>query len=158
MELTTLCYIEQNDRYLMLHRVKKQGDLNEGKWLGVGGHFEAGESPEDCMMREVLEETGLAVTSFRFRGIVTFAQSSGYTEYMHLFTADAFDGELRECSEGDLAWVKKEEIDALPLWEGDHVFLRLLREDRPFFSLKLFYDGDRLVSATLDGEEHPIKS
>lgn len=157
MKLTTLCYIESNGSYLMLHRVKKKEDENAGKWIGVGGHFEEGESPEDCVRREVLEETGLLVSSLRFRGIVTFTQTSGYTEYMHLFTADGFTGTMRDCDEGDLAWIKKEEVLSLSLWEGDKVFLNLLQKEIPFFSLKLCYDEERLVSAMLNGEEYPIE-
>lgn len=155
MKLTTLCYIEKDGKYLMLHRTKKEQDENKGKWIGVGGHFEAMESPEDCVKREVLEETGLTITSFRFRGIITFCLD-GVTEYMHLFTADGFSGSLRSCDEGDLAWIEKEKIPSLNLWEGDRIFLRLLNEERPFFSLKLIYEKEKLVAAELDGVPYPI--
>ncbi len=150
----TLCYIE-NDRgeYLMLHRVKKKNDVNQDKWIGVGGKFEEGESPEDCLLREVREETGLELKRYRLRGIVTFVSVGWETEYMYLYTADGYTGTLRECDEGDLEWVPKDQVEALPIWEGDKIFFRLLREDRPFFSLKLSYQGDKLVYAALDGEE-----
>ena len=152
MRNTTLCYLERGDEVLMLHRIKKAVDENAGKWIGVGGGFEEGESPEDCLLREVYEETGLHLTSWRFRGIVTFVSDAWGTEYMHLFTADGFSGELHACEEGVLAWKKREEILSLPLWEGDKVFLRLLAEEHPFFSLKLRYRGDVLVEAVLDGK------
>lgn len=151
MRNTTLCYIEQDDRYLMLHRVKKENDLNKDKWIGVGGGFEDGESPEECLLREVREETGLLLPDYRFRGIVTFVSDTWETEYMHLFTADAFTGTLGECSEGVLEWVPKAEIPSLPIWEGDRIFLQLLAQDSPVFLLKLSYQGDRLVSAVLNG-------
>lgn len=144
-ENTTLCYIEQDDNYLMLLRNKKQTDLNKGKWIGVGGHFEEGESPEECLIREVYEETGLTLTEYSFRGIVTFVSDERGTEYMHLFTARGFSGEVKECNEGTLAWIPKSEILNLNLWEGDRVFLKLLFEDAPFFSLKLTYHGDELI-------------
>ena len=150
-ELTTLCYIEKDDCYLMLHRVKKEQDVNRDKWIGVGGHFERDESPEDCLLREVREETGLTLTSWRFRGLVTFQAEGWPTEYMCLYTADAFTGELTECSEGTLEWVRKEEIGGLRLWEGDRIFFRLLLEERPFFSLALRYEGDVLKEWSLDG-------
>lgn len=150
---TSLCYIERGGSYLMLHRVKKKQDPNAGKWIGVGGKFEDGESPEECAVREVLEETGLTLISPRLRGIVTFVSDAFPTEYMFLFTADRFTGRLRACEEGELAWIEKERVPALPLWEGDRVFLRLLAEERPFFSLKLSYRGDTLVRTALDGEE-----
>jgi 8-oxo-dGTP diphosphatase len=153
---TSLCYIERDGCYLMLHRTKKKQDPNAGKWIGVGGKFEAGESPEECALREVLEETGLTLVSPRLRGIVTFVSDACPTEYMFLFTADCFTGELRPCDEGELAWVEKERVLSLPLWEGDRVFLRLLAEGRPFFSLKLSYRGDTLVSAVLDGNSIPV--
>ena len=147
---TTLCYIEKHGRTLMLHRVKKKNDMNRDKWLGVGGKFEPGESPEECMLREVREETGLTLTSWAYRGIVTFV-SGDYCEYMHLFTADDFTGTLRTCDEGELAWIRKSDLLALPAWEGDRIFLRLLDEDVPFFSLKLRYDGETLAEARLNG-------
>ena len=157
--LTTLCYIEQNECYLMLHRTKKQQDVNKGKWIGIGGHFEAGESPEECLLREVLEETGLSLSSFHFRGIVTFCYGKDITEYMHLFTADAFSGSLRDCDEGELAWIPKSDLPKLDLWEGDRYFLRLLEQNAPFFSMKLAYDEtDRLMEAVLDGKVNLLDS
>ncbi len=149
--LTTLCYIEQDEKYLMLHRVKKKDDGNHDKWIGIGGHFEFGESPEECLLREVREETGLTLTSYRFRGLVTFV-SGDWEEYMCLYTADGFTGPMTDCNEGELVWVAKDQIESLNLWEGDKVFLRLLAEDHPFFSLKLCYDGDVLIEAALDGK------
>ena len=152
MRNTSLVHLEKDGCYLMLHRVKKTVDENAGKWIGVGGGFEEGESPEACMLREVYEETGLQLSAWRCRGVVTFVSDEWGTEYMHLFTANAFDGELRECEEGVLAWKKKDEVlSSLPIWEGDRIFLRLLAEDRPFFLLTLRYRGDRLVEAVLNG-------
>ena len=150
MKNTTLCYVEQDGKYLMLLRNKKKQDENAGKWIGVVGKFEEGESPQDCLLREVQEETGLHLTQYRFRGIVTFVSDRYETEYMHLFTAHGFEGELTACDEGELRWVEKDEVLSLPLWEGDREFLRLLREDAPFFSLKLVYQGDKLVSSKLE--------
>ncbi len=151
-KLSTLCYIERDDQYLMLHRTVKEHDVNKDKWIGVGGHFEKDESPEECLLREVWEETGYTLTSYRFRGIVTFVSGNGVTEYMSLFTADAFEGEPVPCDEGELEWVDIQDIGKLNLWEGDRIFLRLLAEDAPFFSLKLVYDGqDHLISAALNG-------
>ncbi len=152
-QLTTLCYIEKDDTYLMLHRVKKEQDINKDKWIGIGGHFEGKESPEDCLLREVKEETGLTLTSYRFRGIITFVTDFYQTEYMCLYTADGFEGELIECTEGKLEWVPKHKLGELNLWEGDYIFLRLLEEQETFFSLKLCYERDKLVRAVLDGEE-----
>lgn len=149
---TTLCYIERGGAYLMLHRVKKENDINRDKWIGLGGKFEADESPDECLLREVYEESGLRLTSWRARGIITFVNTEAPTEYMHLFTADGFDGEPGVCSEGELEWVDKDRLEELTLWEGDKIFLRLLREDAPFFLLKLCYDGDKLVSAQLNGK------
>lgn len=148
---TTLCYIEKEDSYLMMHRVKKEKDINKDKWVGVGGHFEEGESPEECLLREVWEETGLTLTSFRLRGIVTFSTDVYPTEYMFLYTADGYEGEIGECNEGNLEWVKKKDVYHLPIWEGDKVFFRLLEEDVPVFSLKLRYEGDKLVETVLNG-------
>lgn len=153
MKMTTLCYLERGDEYLMLHRIKKKNDENHDKWIGVGGKFEAGESPEDCMRREILEETGLTVTNYRYRGIVTFVSDIYETEYMHLFTVTDWTGEARECDEGELAWIKKQKLFDLTLWQGDRIFLKLLQEDAPFFSLKLTYQGDDLVEAVLDGKK-----
>lgn len=148
---TTLCYIEQDGRYLMLHRTKKERDENKDKWIGVGGKFQDNESPEDCLLREVWEETGLTLTRWRFRGIVTFVSDQWPTEYMHLFTADQFTGSLTDCDEGDLCWVEKARIPSLPLWEGDRIFLDFLAREEPFFSLKLVYRGDHLEEAVRDG-------
>ena len=160
---TTLCYLE-NDRgeYLMLHRVKKKEDINKGKWIGVGGGFEEGESPDECLRREVWEETGLTLTRFQFRGVVTFLCSDSKSDqFMYLFTATGWTGELNmDCSEGDLAWVSKERVAELPIWEGDRIFLKLLAQDAPPFLLTLDYrspvGGDRLVRAVLNGQELPV--
>ncbi len=150
--MSTLCYIEKDNCYLMLHRVIKKNDINKDKWIGVGGHFEPGESPEECVIREVKEETGYTLTSYRYRGIVTFVSGAGEVEYMSLFTADGFEGEPIECDEGVLEWVPIAKIEELNIWEGDKIFFRLLAEDIPFFSLKLVYDGcGKLLSAALNG-------
>ena len=171
-KLSTLCYVEHEGRYLMLHRVLEKNDINEGKWLGVGGHFEECESPEECIVREVFEETGLKLLSYRFRGMVTFVSGKGLTEYMSLFTADRFEdpegrvfgaetegadpsrengggltGEhtepaLKDCDEGILKWVEKEKVPDLELWEGDRIFLDLLLKSNRFFSLKFVYDAE----------------
>ena len=150
MRNTTLCYIQDADRYLLLHRTKKKNDQSHDKWLGIGGKFEDKESPEDCVLREVQEETGLTLTSYRYRGIVTFVSDIWETEYMHLFTADAFTGTVGVCDEGDLEWISKSDYLSLPMWEGDVIFLTLLQTDSPFFSLKLVYQGDHLQSAVLN--------
>ena len=153
MKMTTLCYLEKNDSYLMLHRTKKENDENHDKWIGVGGKFENGESPEDCMMREVLEETGLSVTEFSYRGIVTFVSDLYPCEYMHLFTCTDWTGIQKECDEGELAWIKKEDLLALPMWAGDRIFLELIADPQtPFFSLKLTYQGEKLTEAVLNGK------
>ena len=151
---TTLCYIQRDGAYLMLHRVKKENDVNRDKWIGVGGKFEDKESPEDCLLREVYEETGLTLTDYRCRGLVTFVSDRWPTEYMHLFTASGFTGTLKECSEGVLEWVPKERLLELPHWEGDAIFLKLIdRAEQPFFSLKLCYEGDVLTQEVLNGEQ-----
>ncbi len=150
---TTLCYIEREGQYLMLHRVKKKNDVNQDKWVGVGGKFEDKESPEECLLREVKEETGLTLTRYAYRGLVTFVSDQWDTEYMHLFTADGFEGEMIECNEGDLEWVDKSAVQDLPIWTGDKIFLDLLTREVPFFSLKLSYEGDTLVQAVLNGRE-----
>jgi len=153
-ELTTLCYLERDGQYLMLHRVKKEHDINKDKYIGVGGHFLHGESPDECLKREVLEETGLRLTSYRARGIVTFVYGEDVVEYMHLFTADAWEGEMKECDEGTLEWVDIDRVCDLPIWEGDKVFFRLLKEGALFFSLKLVYTkDDRLTEVTINGEK-----
>ena len=155
---TTLCYLERNDSYLMLHRTKKEKDLNKDKWIGIGGHMEEGESPEDCILREAEEETGYALKALRFRGIVTFVYRE-VTEYMYLFTSDQFEGTQKECREGDLEWVPKEKIRDLNLWEGDRIFFRLLEENAPFFSLKLVYSqDDELQKAVLNGKNFEWKN
>ena len=155
---STLCYIEnENNEYLMLHRVKKKGDMNQDKWLGVGGKFEDGESPDECLLREVREETGLTLTDYRYRAVVTFVSDEWGTEYMHLFTATGYTGEIKECDEGNLEWVPKVRVQELPIWEGDKLFFRLI-DDRnsPFFSLKLRYEGETLAYAALNGKELPL--
>lgn len=149
---TTLCYLSQNGKTLMLHRVKKKNDVNHDKWIGIGGKLEHGESPEECMLREFREETALELTSWKYRGIVTFV-SDTWCEYMHLFSADAYTGVMKGCDEGTLEWVDTDKLTQLPIWEGDKVFLRLLGMRDTFFSLKLVYDGERLARAMLDGKE-----
>ena len=154
MKNTTLCYIEnERGQYLMLHRVKKQNDLNHDKWIGVGGKCEEGESPEECVCRETLEETGLTLTDYRYRAVITFVSDEWEGEYMHLFTATGWTGTPHPCDEGELAWIQKAQLLTLPMWEGDKIFLRLLDSDEPFFSLKLCYAGDRLESAVLNGKQ-----
>ena len=153
MGLTTLCYIEKDNAYLMMHRISKKNDVNKDKWIGVGGHFEMHESPEECLLREVKEETGLTLTNYRFRGLVTFIchtkKDTWESEYMCLYTADGFEGELIECDEGKLEWVDKKRLSELNLWEGEKIFFRLLAENRSFFSLKLRYEGDKLTETKL---------
>ena len=158
MRNTTLCYIRRGGDTLLLHRVKKKNDENRDKWVGIGGKFEEGESPEDCLLREVREETGLTLDAWRYRGIVTFVSDEWGTEYMHLFTSDAFHGEVKDCDEGVLEWLPWERLPQLPIWEGDKIFLRLIDEDAPFFSLKLRYVGDRLVEAVLNGKQLEVRS
>lgn len=148
--MTTLCYLEKDGKYLMLHRTSREQDVNKEKWIGVGGHFEQGESPEECLIREVREETGYTLTDSRFRGLVTFCTGE-VCEYMCLYTADGFTGTPAECDEGTLEWVSKDQVPGLNIWEGDKIFFNLLREDAPFFSLKLVYQGDRLAEAALNG-------
>lgn len=150
MKNTTLCYLEQDDKYLMLHRVKKKNDCNHDKWIGVGGKFEENESPDECLVREVFEETGLTLTSYLLRGIVTFVSDEWECEQMFLYTADAWEGSLPEdardvCTEGELVWVPKAELENLKIWEGDKIFFRMMEESRDFFLLKLRYEGDALV-------------
>lgn len=150
---STLCYCLSGDQVLMLHRVKKKNDINHHKWIGIGGKFEKDESPEECLLREAKEETGLALTSWRCRGVVTFLNTQCEGEYMYLFTADGFTGDLTDCPEGDLQWVSRDFLDALPTWEGDKIFLDLLWQDASFFLLTLRYDGDRLMEAVLNGKK-----
>ncbi len=151
--LTTLCYVEQDGNYLMMHRVKKKNDVNKDKWVGIGGHFEEGESPEDCLLREAMEETGLTLSSYRLRGVITFSVAGWGTEYMFLYTADGFEGTVGECDEGELCWIEKSKVYDLPIWEGDKLFFKLLEEQSEIFSLKLQYEGDTLVRAVLNGKE-----
>lgn len=151
MKNSTLCYIEQDGAYLLLHRIKKENDVNRDKWIGIGGHFEENESPEDCVLREAREETGLTLLSPRYCGIVTFVSDRWEGEYMHLFHADSFTGELRDCDEGVLEWVPKEKVRSLPQWAGDRIFLDLMEHRVPFFSLKLRYEGETLREAVLNG-------
>ncbi|MCR5704649.1 MAG: 8-oxo-dGTP diphosphatase [Eubacterium sp.] len=146
---TTLCYIKKDNQYLMLHRTKKENDINEGKWIGVGGKFEENETPEECMLREVQEETGLTLTDYRLRGVITFISNEWITEYMYLFDASGFEGELQECDEGDLQWIPQEELLQLNLWEGDKIFLKKLLKDDRFFTLKVRYEGEELVESVL---------
>ena len=153
MKATTLCYIEKDGCYLMLHRIKKKQDINEGKWIGIGGHIEENESPDECIMREATEETGLTLRNCIPRGLVTFVSDVYEGEWMHLYTATEFEGTLTECSEGVLQWIPKEQVNTLPLWEGDRIFLDLLTKDVPYFQLKLVYEGDTLTKAILDGKE-----
>lgn len=155
VSLSTLCYIEKEEKYLMLHRIVKKNDVNKDKWIGVGGHFEHQESPEDCLLREVKEETGYTLTSYQYRGIVTFIYGEDVTEYMSLFTADGFEGEEIPCDEGQLEWIDKKEVYNLNIWEGDKIFFRLLEENRGFFSLKLVYDkNDQLQYYAIDGKKY----
>lgn len=149
---TSLCYMEQNGCYLMLHRTKKKNDLNQEKWIGIGGKFEENESPDDCVRREVSEETGLILSEVRYCGIITFVSDEYESEQMHLFHATGFDGEIKDCEEGELEWIEKTKLSELNLWEGDLIFLKLMQEKIPFFSLKLTYQKDRLVSAYLNGK------
>ena len=151
MRNTTLCYILRGDQVLMLHRVKKKNDINKDKWIGIGGKFEGEESPDECLLREAKEETGLTLTSWRCRGVVTFLCEGIEGEFMYLFTADGFEGALKDCDEGTLEWVSREKLDCLPKWEGDKIFLDLLWQDAPFFLLTLQYRNDKLVRAVLDG-------
>ena len=158
MELlqTTLCYLEQNGCYLMLHRVKKKNDVNHDKWIGVGGKFEPGEDAHACALREVYEETGLTMRAPRYRGIVDFYCPPWPAERMHLFTCSDFTGTMTDCDEGTLEWVPKQAVQALPIWPGDKLFFRLLEQDAPFFHLELYYDGDTLTRAVRDGQELPL--
>lgn len=148
LRLTTICYIEKDDKYLMLHRTKKENDQSHDKWLGVGGKFEENESPDECVVREVKEETGLNLLSYRLRGVMTFVSDMWETEYMFIYTADKFEGKLTECDEGELLWIEKSKILDLKLWEGDILFLKKLMEDCGFFTIKVQYQGEKLICAT----------
>lgn len=153
MKETTLCYIQKDNEYLMLHRIKKEEDINKDKWIGIGGRIEEGETPEQCIVREVREETGLILTSYQYRGIVHFCSDEYEDEDMHLFTADGYEGEIIECDEGVLKWIDRDKLYDLPMWEGDKLFLGLIRTDVGFFDLLLQYKGSKLISATLNGEK-----
>lgn len=150
---TTLCYIEKDNKYLVIHRTKKKNDLNQDKWIGVGGKFFENESPEECLLREVKQETGLTLNSYFYRGVVTFVSDKWESELMHLFTSNDFQGEMIECDEGDLCWMDKEFVENSSGWAGDKLFLKLLRTDIPFFSMKLKYQGEKLIFASLNGKE-----
>lgn len=156
MKRTTLCYIERDGCWLMLHRTKKKDDGNHDKWIGVGGHIEPGETPEACVLREVQEETGLRLTAYRARGVVRFRSDEYEDEDMYLFTATGFSGRLRACDEGELQWIDRDAVLSLPIWAGDRIFLKLLREDAPAFELTLQYRGEALARAVLDGRELPV--
>jgi 8-oxo-dGTP diphosphatase len=153
MKNTSLCYIENDNKYLLLHRIKKENDINHDKWIGIGGKFEENESPEECVFREAFEETGLKLTNLKYRAIVTFVTDFCEGEYMHLFTCNEFEGKIKECDEGVLEWIDKKELLNMNIWEGDKVFLKLLDEDIPFFSLKLEYKQDKLVRCVLNGKD-----
>ena len=153
MRETTLCYIEKDGKYLMLHRTKKKNDANHDKWIGIGGGIEPGETPEQCLLREAKEETGLTLTQYRCRAVIDFVSDRWEDEIMHLFTATGFEGEIIECDEGVLEWIAIDDLLSLPQWEGDRIFLNLLRQDAPFFRLRLEYRGEELVRAALNGKE-----
>ena len=153
---SSLCYLYRGNQVLMMHRTRKKNDMNHDKWIAIGGRFEAGESPEECALREVKEETGLTMIAPAYRGVVTFINARYETERMHLFTADRFEGEMTDCDEGELVWIPKAQMDALPQWEGDRIFHRLLDEGIPFFELELNYSGEKLLSAFLDGKRLQI--
>lgn len=149
---TTLCYIQKDEKYLMLHRIKKQNDINKDKWIGIGGKFEEGESPEECVLREVKEETGLNLKSYEYRGLVTFVSDNNFTEFMHIFWSDNFEGEIIDCDEGKLEWIEKSKLNDFEHWKGDEIFLDLIDKKVPFFSLKLVYKSGILLKAILNGK------
>lgn len=149
MILSTVCYIEKAGKYLMLHRTKKENDINKDKWIGIGGKFEKDESPEECILREVKEETGLNIKSYKLKCIVTYVSTKWETEYMYVFTANEFEGDLIECNEGDLQWIDKEKIEELNIWEGDKIFIKKMQESNSFFTIKFEYDGDKLMKYKL---------
>jgi len=153
MQNTSLCYLEKDGKYLMLHRIKKKNDVNLHKWIGLGGKFLEGESPFECAKREIFEESGLIVKKLNYRGVVTFDCPPYPTDYMHLFTATEFEGEIKECDEGTLEWVDKKELKNIPIWEGDYIFFDLIDNNEPFFSLKLSYRNDKLTEVLLNGEK-----
>lgn len=150
MILSTVCYIEKDGKYLMLHRTKKENDINKDKWIGIGGKFEANESPEECVIREVLEETGLNLNSCKLKCIVTYVSTNWETEYMYVFTSNNFSGDLIECNEGDLQWIEKDKVINLNTWEGDKIFLNKIQKDNTFFTVKFNYDGDKLIKYSLE--------
>ena len=149
---TTLCYIERDGQYLMMHRMKKEHDINKDKWVGIGGHFEQDESPEECLLRETREETGLTLTDYRLRGVITFISDKWQTEYMFLYTATGYEGKIGDCNEGTLEWIDRTDVYDLPIWAGDRIFFRLLEWRQDFFSLKLRYVGEQLTEVMLDGQ------
>ena len=153
MKNTTLCYIENENKYLMLHRSGKKKDGSGGKWMGIGGHFEEGESPFDCVIREAYEETGLTLLEPHYRAVVTFNSDEYESEQMHLFTCKRFEGEVTPCDEGELAWIDKTEVKCLNMWNGDLVFLNLLDTEKNFFSLKLTYKGEELQEYYINGKK-----
>ncbi len=157
MILSTLCYIEKDGKYLMLHRTKKKNDINKYKWLGIGGKFEQGESPEECITREVKEETGLTINSYKLRCIVTYVSTNWETEYMYVFTSNDFTGELIECNEGDLQWVEKDKVAELNTWEGDKIFVEKIKNNDSFFTIKFNYDGEKLIKYDLKEYQNPIR-
>lgn len=149
MVVSTLCYLEKDNKYLMLLRNKKEKDVNEGKWIGVGGKCEKGESPEECVIRETFEETGIKLESLKMRGVMTFASEGWEDEYIFVYTSDKFSGHITECNEGELAWIDKDKIMDLNLWNGDRIFLDIMINSDKLFSIKLSYKGDDIVDKQL---------